>query len=109
MEENKLSSYLAWTAFFITGIFTLFHFLSGETLINLVLMVLFRATLAYFLFKYLGLGIERLLRWKVPQLYDPNAVRGREGIDFVMPAETPNKNDLRIKDFMKEEKRKESS
>ncbi|MDI6786440.1 MAG: hypothetical protein QMD92_06990 [bacterium] len=106
MEENKLSSYLAWTAFFTTGAATLFYFLNRETVTNLILVVLYKSTIAYFIFKYLGLGIEKLLKWKVPQLYNPNAANQGENIDFVIPAETPN-NNLIAGNIAKEKGRKE--
>lgn len=107
MEENKLSYYLSWVAFFTTGTFTLFYFLNRETITNLILVVLFRSVIAYFIFKYLGLGIEKLLKWKVPQLYDPNAASRGGNVDFTIPAETPNSNNLMTKNSTRAKKGKE--
>lgn len=107
MEENKLSYYLGWFAFFTTGIFTLVYFLNRETITNLILVVIFRSAIAYLIFKYLGLGIEKLLKWKVPQLYDPNATNQGEIVDFTMPAETPNNHNLMAGNSIKKEKRGE--
>ncbi|MBU0599975.1 hypothetical protein KKB54_05355 [bacterium] len=101
MEENKLSYYLACLAFSITGVATFINFLNTMSLVNLVLLVLFKSTVAYFVFKYLGLGIEKLWRWKIPQLYNPEVINQGKNIDLTMPLEVP-KNNL---NFTKERKK----